>query len=58
MFYYYGRKKQIAKHYPTPAYGTIIEPFAGAASYALHEGNWKSDVILIEKDERVAGIWK
>lgn len=57
MFYYYGRKKQIAKHYPKPAYDTIIEPFAGAASYSMHANNWQKNVILIEKDSRVAEIW-
>ena len=58
MFYYYGRKKQIARHYPPPAYQTIVEPFAGAASYALHQDNWKREVILIERDRRVAEIWR
>jgi site-specific DNA-adenine methylase len=57
MFYYYGRKKQIAKHYPAPNYDTIIEPFAGAAAYSLHDNNWKKNVILIEKDEKVSQIW-
>jgi site-specific DNA-adenine methylase len=58
MFYYYGRKKQIAKHYPFPNYGTIIEPFAGAAAYSFHNTHWKREVILIEKDEKVAKIWE
>jgi site-specific DNA-adenine methylase len=58
MFYYYGRKKQIAKHYPSPNYSTIIEPFAGSAAYSLYANNWKKDVILVEKDEKVARIWQ
>ena len=58
MFYYYGRKKQIAKRYPLSSYETIVEPFAGAASYAMHSENWKKNVILIEKDARVAEIWR
>lgn len=57
MFYYYGRKKQIAKHYPAPNFDTIIEPFAGAASYSLFKDNWKKRVILFEKDPKVAEIW-
>ncbi len=57
MFYYYGRKKQIAKHYPAPNYDTIIEPFAGAAAYSLFGTNWKKEIILIEKDEKVSQIW-
>lgn len=58
MFYYYGRKKQIAKYYPLPSYDTIIEPFAGSAAYSLYKDNWKKNVILIEKDEKVYDIWK
>ncbi|MFA6967016.1 hypothetical protein [Bosea sp. (in: a-proteobacteria)] len=58
MFYYYGRKKQVAKRYPRPDYDTIIEPFAGAASYAMHDSNWRKTVIIVEKDNKVAGIWR
>ena len=58
MFYYYGRKKQIAKHYPSPNCETIVEPFAGSAAYSLYGDNWKKNVILVERDEDVADIWK
>lgn len=58
MFYYYGRKKQIVRHYPTPNYDVIIEPFAGAAAYSVHHNSQVKRVILIEKDEKVANIWK
>lgn len=58
MFYYYGRKKQIAKYYPAPNFDRVIEPFAGAAAYSLHGENWKRDVLLVEKDPRVAAIWQ
>jgi len=57
MFYYYGRKKQIAKYYPIPNCDTIVEPFAGAAAYSLYGDNWKKNVILIEKDIKVFQIW-
>jgi len=57
MFYYYGRKKQIIKYYPSPNYEVIVEPFAGSAAYALYQENWKKSVILIEKDKQVAGLW-
>lgn len=57
MFYFYGRKKQLAKYYPAPIYDTIIEPFAGAAAYSGYKDNWKKNVILIEKDEKVFKIW-
>lgn len=58
MFYYYGRKKKIAKYYPAPAFNTIIEPFAGSAAYSCHGDNWQSRVILVEKDSRIAQIWR
>ncbi len=58
MFYYYGRKKQIAKYYPKAQFAEIIEPFAGAAAYSLHGDNWKKSVTLVEKDVRVAEVWK
>lgn len=58
MFYYYGRKKQIAKHYPVPNFGAIVEPFAGSAAYSLYGDNWKKNIFLVERDERVSEIWK
>lgn len=58
MFYYYGRKKRLAKWYPEPTYDTIIEPFAGSAAYALHGENWKRQVILVERDPKVVEVWK
>lgn len=57
-FYYYGAKSKIAKHYPAPQYDTIIEPFAGSAGYARHFATPEHRVILIEKDERVAELWR
>jgi len=55
MFYYYGRKDRIAKEYPEPKFDTIIEPFAGSAAYSMkyHTKN----VILVEKDPRIASVW-
>jgi len=58
LFYTYGRKKRIAARYPLPVFDTIIEPFAGSAAYSLHKDNWRKNVILVEKDQRVAQIWK
>ncbi|BAI88777.1 MULTISPECIES: hypothetical protein [Arthrospira] len=58
MFYYYGRKKQIAKHYPSPNFEAIVEPFAGSAAYSLYGENWQKNVFLVEKDESVSDIWK
>ncbi len=58
MFYYYGRKKQLARHYPAPEFDRIIEPFAGAAAYSLYADHWKREVLLIERDPRVAEVWR
>lgn len=58
MFYYYGRKKQIAKHYPSPNYDVIVEPFAGAAAYSFHHNLGAKRVLLFEKDQKVVDVWK
>jgi hypothetical protein len=52
---YYGAKWRAAKHYPTPAHATIIEPFAGAAGYALNHAD--RDVMLFDVNPRIVGIW-
>ena len=57
-FGYYGSKKGSAHRYPPPAYPTIIEPFAGAAGYALTWATVGQRVILIEKDPIIAMVWK
>lgn len=53
---YYGGKYRAAPRYPAPQYDTIIEPFAGAAGYALRYHDRK--VILIEKYPVVAEMWR
>lgn len=58
LFYYYGRKKKLAKKYPVAKYNTIIEPFAGASAYSLLPENISKEVILIEKNKRVYDLWK
>src|SRR6266404_8656001 len=64
MFYYYGGKRRLARFYPSPAYSTIIEPFAGSAAYGVtHLVPVKGvrtveRVILVEKDPRVCEIWE
>ncbi|MFH2018591.1 MAG: hypothetical protein ABII98_01225 [bacterium] len=58
MIPYYGSKKRLAKYYPAPDIDTIIEPFAGFDHYSLHRQNWRKQVILIEKYEMVARVWK
>lgn len=56
MFYYYGRKQKIFNYYPKPKYDIIIEPFAGSAAYSMNY--YDRNVILIEKDKRIASLWK
>lgn len=58
MWYFYGRKKKIIASYPPPSHPTIVEPFAGSASYALHGDNWQRRVILIERDPVLAALWR
>lgn len=57
-FQYYGGKKGLARYYPPPAFGTIIEPFAGSAGYALHWATPQTKVVLIEKDPAIVAIWR
>lgn len=57
MFSYYGTKKKLAVHYPSPKFDTIIEPFCGAAMYSLHLDNWKKNVILYDKYDKIYLVW-
>lgn len=57
-FGYYGGKKGLARHYPPPAERTIVEPFAGSAGYALHWAKPGTRVVLVERDPRVAALWR
>lgn len=55
MFSYYGSKSKIAKFYPKPEYGLIVEPFAGAAWYSvMHRGK---EVILNDTNPTIVRIW-
>ncbi len=53
---YYGGKWRAAPLYPQPRHDTIVEPFAGAAGYALRYPSLR--VILVEKYPPVAAIWR
>lgn len=54
--YYGGKWRDALKHYPAPRYGTIVEPFAGSAGYALRYAD--RDVVLCELDPIVAAVWQ
>lgn len=56
MFYYFGSKARLAKHYPLPTHPIIIEPFAGSAGYSCHYPD--KQVILVERDSRVVDLWR
>jgi hypothetical protein len=53
---YYGGKFREALKYPAPRFGTVIEPFAGAAGYSVRY--YDRDVILVEKDAEIAALWR
>ncbi len=55
FFPFYGSKWNIARHYPAPARGPVVEPFAGAAGYSTFYGC--SDVALVDADPVIVGIW-
>jgi len=53
---YYGGKWRAAPHYPAPVYGTIVEPFAGAAGYSLRYPSLR--VVLVERYAVIAEMWR
>lgn len=55
FFMYFGGKWRAAPRYPKPRHRTIIEPFAGAAGYALRYPD--RDVVLVERYEVLASVW-
>jgi site-specific DNA-adenine methylase len=55
FFGYFGGKYRIAPKYPKPTFQTVVEPFAGAAGYALRYP--EKQVILVEKNPEVAAVW-
>jgi len=59
MFYYYGAKNLLSKHYPEPRFDTIIEPFAGSAAYTCYHlfKNKSLNAIICDKDDNVAQAW-
>lgn len=53
---YYGGKYMAAPKYPAPLFGTIIEPFAGAAGYSMRYPD--RQVILVDKYPVVCEVWR
>lgn len=56
MWPYYGGKRRLAGLYPPPVFGTIIEPFAGAAAYSCLYP--ERDVVLIDRDPDICALWR
>jgi hypothetical protein len=56
LFSYYGGKSKLAHLYPQPKHGLIIEPFCGAASYALLYRD--RNVIINDLDAKTVAIWR
>jgi hypothetical protein len=55
FFPYYGGKVRLAKFYPAPVGGIIVEPFAGSAGYSLL---YHDRVIrLYDLDPIVCSVW-
>lgn len=55
FFKRYGGKWRAAPRYPAPLHDTIVEPFAGAAGYALRYHD--RHVVLVDADPVIVGIW-
>lgn len=60
MFKYFGSKRRLAPTYQPPRYDTIVEPFAGAAGYAMHWLLERSDLraVLRDTDPLVVAMWE
>jgi site-specific DNA-adenine methylase len=56
IFPYFGSKSKLASLYPAPLHRTIIEPFAGGASYSLLYAD--HDVWLNDLNPPTAAVWR
>lgn len=56
MFSYFGSKSKLARYYPKPCYDCIVEPFCGAAHYALLY--YYKQVHINDVNPNVIEIWK
>jgi site-specific DNA-adenine methylase len=53
--FYGGKWRDTPAHYPAPAFGTVVEPFAGSAGYSVRYADRK--VVLGEIDPVIYGVW-
>lgn len=56
MWSYFGAKTNLVRYYPRPAHGSIIEPFAGTARYALKY--FDRDVHIVDRYKDLIDVWK
>lgn len=56
LFRFFGSKWTLAPHYPPPRFPVIVEPFAGSAGYSTRY--YKRQVILVERDPKIAELWR
>lgn len=56
FFGYYGSKHRMSIHYESPAFDTIIEPFAGSAGYSVLHHTKK--VRLYDLNDEVCALWE
>lgn len=56
FFTYYGSKWKTIRRYPAPTHPILIEPFAGAASYAVRYPDLA--VKLFDRNPIIVGIWR
>lgn len=56
FFPYIGSKWTLAPRYGAPSYGTVIEPFAGSAAYAVRHNAKRA--VLIDQFPKIVAIWR
>lgn len=56
-FAYYGAKHGLARRYPPPVGGVVVEPFAGSAAYSVHHAAKLDRVLLYDIDPAVVALW-
>lgn len=56
FFTFYGGKNRAARHYPSPEYEMVAEPFAGSAGYSMNYPDLQ--VVLSDIDPVISGTWQ
>lgn len=59
MFYFFGAKNLLARHYQPPLHGIIVEPFAGSAAYSCFhlKRHREMRAVIIDRNDNVAAAW-